>query len=381
MTDPQLPRPRQVTTSAVMIMVGSVAVVLTVFGQLSALDSLESRRALEEALSRPPADALGIGVESAQTALRVLATVAAACATAAAILGYQVLQRSRSARVALSVLALPLFVTGIASGGILSSVVVAASLILWAQPARDWFDGVAAAPASEAARRGERGRQDKADGRDSARREAQREAFRTPSAGTPPPAQPPPPDQPPAASQAAASEAGASQAGAAHPAGPPAYAATYAAGGPAVPEATPPAGPRPAAVTWACVLTWVFTALAAGLLAVVALALVAVPDLYDEVTRQTPELAQQGVSEGQVVATAVVTAVVAVLWSTLAAFFAVQTWRRRSWARIGLLACAAAAGLLSLTGVLASAVLVVPLAACVAVVALLLRTEVRWWLR
>lgn len=374
-------------------MVGSVAVVLTVFGQVSALDSLESRRTLEEALSRPPADALGIGIEGAQTALRVMATVSAACATAAAILGYQVLQRSRSARVALSVLALPLFVTGIASGGILSSVVVAASLILWAQPARDWFNGVAAAPASEAARRGERGRQDKVDGRDAARREAQREAFRTPPTGTgtgtgpppPPPAQPtPPPADAGPAQPPPAQPQPQPQPGAAHPAGPPAYAATYAASAPTVPGHPPtsaPAGPRPAVVTWACVLTWVFTALAAGLMTMVALALVAVPDLYDEVTQQTPELAQQGVSEGQVIATAVVTAVVVVLWSALAAFFAVQTWRRRSWARTGLLASAAAAGLLSLTGVLASVVLVVPLAACVAVVALLLRTEVRWWLR
>lgn len=364
MTDPKLPRPRQVTTSAVMIMVGSVAVVLTVFGQVSALDSLDSRRALEEALATPPTDALGIGVETAQSALRVMAMISAACATAAAILGYQVLQRSGSARVALSVLALPLFVTGIASGGILSSVVVAASLMLWAQPARDWFNGVAAAPESEQSQRGQRDRQDRRDGRDSDQREAQRAAFRQPT----PPTFPGP--------------------GAA-PDGPPAYASTYASGtqvAPAPAPGTAPGpggvpGPRPAAVTWACLLTWVFTGLAATLMAMVALALVAVPDLYDEVVRQTPELAQQGVSESQVIATAVTTAAVVGLWSALAAFFAVQTWRRRRWARIGLLACAVAAGLLSLTGVVASVVLVVPLAGCVAVVVLLLRTDVRWWVR
>jgi len=369
MTDPKLPRPRQATTSAVMIMVGSVAVVLTVFGQISALDSLDSRRALEEALTTPPTDALGIGVETAQSALRVMAMISAACATAAAVLGYQVLQRSRSARVALTVLALPLFVTGIASGGILSSVVVASSLLLWAQPSRDWFNGVAAAPASEASRRGERERQDQREGRDPAQREAQRAAFRSPPPVAGPGDQPEIPPEIPPVSQPQA--------------GPPAYASTYASGAPtpSVPGVGPApagqAGPRPAAVTWACLVTWIFTGLAAVLMAIVALALVAVPDLYDEVSRQTPELAEQGVSESQVIATAVTTAVVVVLWSVLAAFFAVQTWRRRPWARIGLLASAVAAGLLSLTGVLASVVLVVPLAACVAVVVLLLRTEVR----
>ncbi|MCY7396204.1 MAG: hypothetical protein LH468_08660, partial [Nocardioides sp.] len=147
MSTKQLPRPRQVTTAAVMIIVGSVAVVLTVFDQITTLDSLDSTRALEEALSRPPASGLGISLEAARAALRVMAMVAAACATAAAILGYQVLQRSRSARLALALLAGPLFVTGIASGGILSSVVVAAAVMLWLQPARDWFNG-GAAPAA-----------------------------------------------------------------------------------------------------------------------------------------------------------------------------------------------------------------------------------------
>ena len=60
------------------------------------------------ALESLPADGLGLSVDAARTALRVSAMVAAACATAAAILGYQVMQRSRSARVALSVLAVPL---------------------------------------------------------------------------------------------------------------------------------------------------------------------------------------------------------------------------------------------------------------------------------
>ena len=44
--------------------------------------------------------------------------VAGGCAAAAAILGYHVLQRSRGARIALTVLAVPLFVSGLVTGGL-----------------------------------------------------------------------------------------------------------------------------------------------------------------------------------------------------------------------------------------------------------------------
>ena len=65
--------------------------------------------------------------------------VAAGCATAAGILGYQVLRRSKSARLALTVLAAPLFLTGMVTGGFVSSLVAASAVMLWLQPARDWF--------------------------------------------------------------------------------------------------------------------------------------------------------------------------------------------------------------------------------------------------
>ena len=47
--------------------------------------------------------------------------VAAGCATAMVVLGYQTLQRSRGARLALTVLAVPLFISGLATGGYVSS--------------------------------------------------------------------------------------------------------------------------------------------------------------------------------------------------------------------------------------------------------------------
>jgi hypothetical protein len=386
MPDPKnLPRPRQVTTAAVLIMFGSVAVLLTVFTQLSTLHSLDTQRSIESALSDPPASGLGISVDGARAALRVCAMVAAACATAAAILGYQVLQRSRSARVALSVLAVPLFVTGIASGGILSSVVVAAAVMLWLQPARDWFDGKAARPVPDRV----------VTPRAPVVPVRPVEAPPVPPAGSPraqdqvevplkpmvvgPPSQQPAqqPAQQPSQQPAWPAQPPVQQP--AWPAQPPVQQTSWPAQ--PVTHAGIDVEPRPLAVVWACTVTWAATGLASGLMAMISLALLAVPDLYEEVSRQNPDLVSQGITEHQVLVTALVSTAVIVLWSALATFFAVQTWRRRPWARLALLASASAAAVILVVGALASVVLVVPLAACVAVVVLLCRTEARRWLR
>ena len=146
MTEPKPARPPQVTLAGWLVMAGSVVVVLMAFSQVAGLRSLETRESIEEYLSKPPGDSLGLGVQGVLSLLRIAYMVAAACAAATAILGWQVLQRSRGARVALSVLVVPLFLTGLASGGIASAVVSAAILMLWFQPARDWFDGIARAP-------------------------------------------------------------------------------------------------------------------------------------------------------------------------------------------------------------------------------------------
>ncbi|WP_372736805.1 hypothetical protein, partial [Nocardioides sp.] len=103
-------RPAQVTIAAWLVMAGSVVVVLTAFEQIAGLQSLETREAVEEFLSQAPGDGLGLGVQGALSALRVVTMVAAATATATALLGFQVLRRARVARLVLTVLALPLFV-------------------------------------------------------------------------------------------------------------------------------------------------------------------------------------------------------------------------------------------------------------------------------
>ena len=91
-------------------------------------------------------DGTGIGVEEWLSILHTVSLVAAGCATAAAILGWHVLKRSRGARVGLSVVAVPLFFSGLFAGAFLSSMVAVAAALLWTKPSRDWFDGIAATP-------------------------------------------------------------------------------------------------------------------------------------------------------------------------------------------------------------------------------------------
>ncbi len=139
-------RPRQVTLAGWLIVVGSVLVVLAAYERMSGLHSLETQEAIADFLAKPPGDELGLSVDGAQSLLRVLALVAGAAAAASAILGYQVLTRSRSARVALTVLTVPLFVGGLAVFGFLASLVVVSIVMLWFQPAKDWFNGVTPVP-------------------------------------------------------------------------------------------------------------------------------------------------------------------------------------------------------------------------------------------
>lgn len=303
-------RPRQVTLAAWLIIVGSVVVVAMVFDQVAGLHTLETRASIERFLAEPPGADLGVGVDGVVTLLRTAAMVAAGCATAAAILGYQVLRRSRSARLAISVIAVPLFLTGMVTGGFVSSVVAASALMLWLQPARDWFDGVTR-PRPEAA-------------------------------------------------------APAAQLGQAAP-------TPYG-----VPVAAP-TGERPNAVVWACVMTWIFSSLAAlGMVAAgVALALDS-SELLERVREENPELTAQGVTDELLLGVTYAMVAGLVVWCLAAIVLAALVFRGVEWARIVLIVFAATAGLIGLVGtVLGAVILVLPLIGATATAALLIRPDVR----
>ncbi len=335
MTEP-LPRPRQVTMAGWMIMGGSVLVVATVFETVTSLNTLETREAVSQFLSEPPGEGLGLDVPGALLVLRTVSMVAAGCAAVAAVLGFHVLRRNRSARLGVTVVAIPLFFTGMVTGGFLSSVVAASALLLWLEPSRNWFDGVPPPKAGERASAGE--------------------PPPTPQAPVPPS----PPAQPPATAPGP------------HP----------GFGTPTAPSAVGTARPerRPAAVMWACVLTWVLSGTAAVMMGLSALVIALQPELvFEELRRQNPDLGEQGLTDRAVQIATYVTAGVTVVWALAAVILAVFVLRRAGWARIALLASAGGAGAACLIASLGSVLMVLPAFGCAVTFSLLLRPEVRAW--
>ena len=372
MSDAAPARPRQVTVAAWLIILGSVFVVFSAFGQVSAGSSLETRERIETLLSEPPADGLGLAVDTVLEILRVVAMVAAAAATATAILGTQVLQRSRSARLWLSVLAVPLFLSAAFIGGFMGALVAAAVVMLWLQPARSWFAGE---PLPE---------RFNADGTLRKTEEASKPVQKpapTPEREHHPVGHGSAPQQPPAYPQQPYGQPG-------QP-GP----APYAGFGQAPVEreqASPYAGAaerpaptrRPGALSWACALTWIGSGLVSGFLLLASLAFAVISEAdFVEATAQQPELAEQIDDIGWTTISQIVfaTTAVSVLWSVFAVVVAVLAFRGSVWARVALtISTGALAGVLAVLSVgnLAMLVVLLPVAATFL---LLLRPDVRSW--
>jgi hypothetical protein len=339
----KLPRPRQVTLAAALVMGASGMLVVSVFERLGNLRSVESRSDIENFISQPPGSDLGLGIEAVLDILYAVSMVAAGLATAAAILGFYVLKRNRSARVALSVLAVPLFVCGLVTGGFLASVVAASVAMLWLTPARHWFAGTTPeplpSPASDAPR-----------------------PHATPPTSVPPSPLPPPG---PSASQLP-------------PPAWPSYAATQPP--PWVAAAAPPPR-RPTAVVAACAITWVCCGFAALMSLLLVGVLAADADgLLAEMHRQNPSIADQGVSDGALQSASWATGIVCLVWAIASGLLAVLTFRRRRWAAIALVVSAAAVALFCLAGSLLSPPLVVPGILAVATAGLLLQSSAQRWL-
>jgi hypothetical protein len=324
-------RPAQVTLAAWLVMAGSLVVVLAAFDQIAGLHTLETRRAVEEFLDDDLGRSLGLDVQSTLSLMRIATMVAAACATAAAILGYQVLQRSRSARFVLTLLAAPLFLTGVVVGGLIPSMVVGAIVMLWFQPARDWVDGKAPRPV------------------------------------------PSPPVAPASGEPRPVSGFG-DRAQLLAPLPPPRTAPVGA------PAARRPGRPQP--LVWGCVLAWVGAGMTLASMVATVLVVLAAPDLVvDELTRQNPDLVNGGMSVDSLRSTVLVAGSLLSTWSLTAVVLAAYAWRGRAWAWTALVVSSACAAVMCLLGVLTNPVLLLPLAVCAAATVLLLRPEVRGFLR
>jgi len=137
---------------------------------------------------------------------------------------------------------------------------------------------------------------------------------------------------------------------------------------------------RPAEVVLACALTWVFAGLALVVMAASMVVLATSPGLvFDELHRQNPDLAAQGVSDATLRTMTFVVGGVVIVWSLAALVVAVLAFRRVRWARPALVVSASASLALLLLATLGQVLLVVPLAASVVTLALLVRPDVRAW--
>jgi hypothetical protein len=322
-------RPSQVTMAAWMVIVGSAIVVLSVFDQLGSFNSVEAREGVERFLSEPPAKGLGISTDTGLSLLRMMAMLAAGCATAAAVLGWHVLKRHRASRVALTVVAVPLFFTGMAAGGFFSSLVAASALMLWTRPARDWFDGVSR-PRREVVH-------------PSGAREPGIERV---------------------TSQESSIEA-----------------APYAGFGAPVGVETA-ARTRPAQVTWACLLTWAFCAITIVTMVAGSVGLIAdSSSVVDEAMRQNPDLADAGMSDRALLIGVAFVIVALVVWSLVAVVVAWFVWKGSEWARITLICSAGITAGLAVIAVLMNVIALPLLIASGVAMRLLLSRQAAAWCR
>jgi hypothetical protein len=347
-------RPSQVTVAAWMIMVGSVFVVLMVWDRIAGLHSLESRKALQSVLDDPGIRDSGLDVTDLMLLIRVLAMVAAGCATAMVVLGYQTLHRSRVARTVLSVLAVPLFVCGLVVGGFVSSGVAAAVATLWLGPARAWFDGRSPAAAGPAPQRDRIG--------------AARGAEEHPSSH----GQPPAPTPGPAASP--------SEIWAPPPTSVYDARATVGFGAAPAPAQMTRPDVRPSSVVWACVITWLFAGFTA-LILIGSMAFLATSSsaVLRKMHEQNPALAQQGLSDHMILVICFVFCSLCVVWCLVAAACAVLVFRRVRWSWLALVISTSGVAALCLLGIVGSVVTLVPLAGAGVTLALLVRPESRRW--
>lgn len=350
-------RPPHVTAASVIVIVGSAFVLLQMWDRIAGLHSLDTRTTLAAYLADSRLGDAGVDVAQLTTIVRIAAMAAAGCATAMLILGWQITRRSRSARVALTILAGGLFVTGMVSDWFVESIaatfwaagVGAAVVTLWLGPAGLWFSDKPAVAAPE-----------------------RRERERAPAAPPPSPRHdvpaPPtdaPPTQPPPTQLPWPPTAWTPPGG-----------STY--DGRREPH---PLGRRPSPLLAACILTWCCTAFAAVVLVVsiFTLAQDARPVL-DEAYRQNPQLADQGFSRHELLVMLYVVIGVVLLGAAAAAAFAVVLYRGHRWAWYALLVAAAFSTLFFMVGTLGSPIGLLPAAASGVTFFLLLRPDVRAWI-
>jgi hypothetical protein len=339
---------------------GSIFLVLSVFDTFTTLNSVEMRDEITKVLSSPTGAGLGLSLSEAKSFMRVGLMIAAACAAAAAVLGVYALQGNRAARVALTVLAIPILLTAPLTGGLIGALVAAATLALWSGPARDWFAGRPIRDLEPPARQS----------RSQGPWETTMPSPEDRNRGHEEPSAPPPVDQAGPADSPA--DGSATDTPARKDWQPPAASELSTTGSSTAPVPTsgfgerlpPVADPQP--TTWipptyadvargtavpvtvkvAAVLTWVFSGLVALLYAGVLLVLVFAQDRLVELVVDTPEWQRANLDQDVLVPALWIGCLMFLGWSVSACLLAWFAWRRHNWAR-WLLAASSATALLA----------------------------------
>lgn len=396
---PTTQRPPQVTFAAGLVIAGSIFVLAGNFSRVSTLRSLDNRQLVEDLVSEPGLSGLGLSVEDGFTILYASLVVGAVCAAVAAILGGFAMTGSRPARLGVTVVAVPMFVSGLMNAGFTTAFVAAAASMLWLSPGREWFrDGMWTPPEAPV-------------------RDDQRPR---PLGG--PPAQPPygpgpGAQQPPQGPRPTLPGDGAAQPGP-HPgwlAGPGQQGAPGQQGQPAAGRPSPyhqapgaaypypgaqpvpgqpvpgqpgapgvwqqaPAGPRPQSLRTVVLLT-VLGGIAASFSYVRAAVTADHVEQFEQFRKQFPGLVEQaGYTADMFRLANYATAGMMVLWAVAAVVLALMVVRRQEWARILLLVSAAFTGpFCLLLGIAGDVLLLVPGVAAVVTLVALRAPDVKDW--
>jgi hypothetical protein len=347
-------RPRQLTMAGGFVIGGSIFLVLSVFDTFTNLHSVQMHDQIQKALSSPTGSGLGLSVGQALSLMRVGLMISAACAAAAAVLGVYVFQRNRAARVALTVLAVPILLTSPLTGGLVGALVAAATLMLWSGPARDWFAGrpirqpeppapqsrpgpweETLPPSGDRNRAGEHDPVPPPAGHD-----APTDDGNTAPADVPPRIPPVSSLSTTTTSEQPGTVSGFGQRPTLLPQDatwlPPPYAAVART------------AEVPVTVKVACLLTWVFSGVVALLYLGVLVTLVAARQQMVDFVVKTPEWQRSGVNQDVLLPVLWVGCLLFLGWSLGACALAFFTWRRHNWARWLLVASAVAAAVASL---------------------------------
>lgn len=126
--------------AVVMAVVGCLVLVVGLFDTLGRLRTPSTRSAIDEFLAEPPGNSLGIETAQVVELMRALAFVSGALAATGLVLAIYVMQRHRVARVGFTVVAVLLVLT-VPVTGFMPFFLAVAAILLWSQPARDWYVG------------------------------------------------------------------------------------------------------------------------------------------------------------------------------------------------------------------------------------------------